>query len=479
VAEPAAPRLRRALRFRDLTLLYLAAALSIRWISTAAAAGPGTLVIWIFALAAFYLPIAAGVMELSSRYPQEGGLYIWTREAFGDFSGFITAWMYWMSNLPYFPSILYFGAGSLLFAAGARGRALSASPAWFMSFAVAWLAIITVVNILGLDAGKWLNNVCSTAGWFSVLVLVALGSVAAARFGPATHFPPAAFLPHFSLKNAIFWSTIVFAYSGCETGSFMGDEIDHPRRTIPRALLASGIVLALAYVAGTAALLIALPSSDVSGVDGFMRGTAGLCARLGLPWPLVAGMAALLALSAIGGAASYLSATSRLPFVAGIDRYLPPVFGRIHPRFHTPWVAIAVYGLAGMAVAALGQAGTSVRGAYDVLVSMSIVTTFLPFLMLFAALLRLQSRPAASEVRRIPGGRPVAIALACIGFATTFVTIVLSVVPPDEEPNKPLAVAKVLLSTAALIAAGVLVFLIARHRRRRQPTAEKLPLPIA
>jgi glutamate:GABA antiporter len=460
------PRLRRALCFRDLTLLYLAAALSVRWISTAAAAGPGTLIIWIFALAAFYIPLAAGVMELSSRYPQEGGLYVWTREAFGDFPGFLAAWMYWMSNLPYFPSILYFGAGSLLFTAGAGGRSLAASPTYFMSFAVAWLAIITLVNITGLNAGKWLNNVCSTAGWFSVLALAVLGAAAALRFGPATRFAPAAFVPHFSLKNAIFWSTIVFAYSGCETGSFMGDEIDNPRRTIPRALLASGIVLALAYFAGTAALLVALPSAQVSGVDGFMRGVETLCARLGLAWPVVAAMAVLLTLSAIGGAASYLSATSRLPFVAGIDRYLPPVFGRIHPRFRTPWVAIAVYGGAGMVVAFLGQAGTTVRGAYDVLVSMSIVTTFLPFLLLFAALIRVQRRPAAPAVRRIPGGPPVATALACVGFLTTFLTIVLSVIPAEEEPNKPLAVAKVLLATAVLIAGGVFVFAIARQKRR-------------
>ncbi len=460
------PRLKRALRFRDLTLLYLASALSIRWVATAAAAGPGTLVVWVTALAGFFLPMAASVMELSSRYPQEGGLYIWTREAFGNFPGFITAWMYWMSNLPYFPSILYFGAGSILFAAGEKGHSLATSPAYFMTFAVVWLAIIMLVNIVGLDAGKWLNNICSTASWISIVVLVALAGVCAARFGPATHFHAAALIPRPSLRNAIFLSTIFFAFSGTETGSFMGDEIENPRRTIPLALLASGLTLAVCYLAGTAALLVALTPGEVSGVDGFMRGAATLCARLGLPWPLVVAMAALLALNAIGGAAAYLSATSRLPFVAGIDRYLPPVFGRVHPRFHTPWVAIAVYGLSGMLVAALGQAGTTVRGAYDVLVSMAIVTTFLPFLFLFAAMIRVQSRPVSAEVRRVPGGPRAAIALAAIGFLSTAFTILLSIIPADEEPNKPLAVAKVLVSTAALIGSGAIVFSIAQRKRR-------------
>ena len=474
----AQPRLKRALRFRDLTLLYIASGLSVRWVATAAAGGPGTLVIWLLALVAFFVPLAASVMELSSRYPQEGGLYIWTREAFGDFSGFLTAWMYWMSNLPYFAAILYFGAGSLLFAAGARGHALAASPAYFMSFAMFWLAIITIVNILGLDGGKWLNNIGCTGCWLSILILVVLAAAAAFRFGPATHYSAAAFVPHLSLKNAIFWSTIAFAYSGSETGSFMAEEIDNPRRTIPWALLVSGIVLAGSYLAGTAALLFALPPGSVSGVDGFMRGAASLCAQLSLGAPMVIFLSALLALGAIGGAAAYLSSTSRLPFVAGIHRYLPPVFGHIHPRFRTPWVAIGVYGFAGIIVAALGQAGTSVRGAYDVMVSMSIITLFIPFLFLFAAMAWVQSRPAGAEVRRVPGGRPVAVALAVLGFVTTFVTIILSVIPADEEPNKPLAVAKVLLSTAALIVAGVAMFLIARYKQRTLP-AEAPTLPIA
>jgi len=106
---PSTPTLKRALRFRDLVLFYIVSGLSLRWTATAAAAGQSTLMIWIFALVGFFIPLAACVLELSSRYPQEGGLYVWTREAFGDFSGFIAAWTYWMSNLPYFPAVLYFG----------------------------------------------------------------------------------------------------------------------------------------------------------------------------------------------------------------------------------------------------------------------------------------------------------------------------------------------------------------------------------
>jgi amino acid transporter len=466
----AQPRLKRALRFRDLAAFYVATGLSVRWVATAAAGGPSALVVWICALLGFFVPLAASVMELSSRYPQEGGLYVWTREAFGDGAGFLSAWMYWMSNLPYFASFLYFGAGAVLFIAGERGHAWSASPAYFMTFAVVWLAIITAVNIIGLEEGKWLSNIGSIGGWLPILILAGLAIVSARRFGFATHFDAAAMTPHWSLKNAVFWSTIFFAFAGCESGSFMGEEIENPRRTIPWALLVGGTVMALGYLGGTAALLTALPPDAVSGVDGFMRGMAELCTRLHVGW-LIALMAGLMALNAVGGTASFLSSTSRLPFVAGIDRYLPPVFGSVHPKFRTPWVAIGVYGFAGMVVAALGQAGTTVRGAYDVLVSMGIINYFLPYLWMFAAMAKLQGRQAGPEVRRVPGGRPTAIALAVLGFVSTAVTIVLSVIPADEEPNKPLAVAKVLVSTIVLIAAGAVTFWLGRRRR----TAFRVP----
>ena len=462
-ASPPIPTLKRSLRFRDLTLFYVVTILSVRWVATAAAAGPGTLVVWIFALVGLFLPLGASVLALAARYPDEGGLYVWTREAFGDGAAFLAAWTYWMSNLPYFPAILYFGAGSVLVAFGRRGNALAASPAYYMAFAVLWLVVIMALNVRGIEAGKWLNNVCSIGGWLPILILILLAMAVAARHGSATHFTVASMTPRLSLKNAIFWSTIFFAFAGCECASFMGDEIENSHRILPRALFTAGSIITIAYIGGTAAMLIALPSSAVSGVDGFMRGMEQLAGRLGIPW-LIPVMAVLVTLSAVGGAAGFLSSTSRLPFVAGIDRYLPAAFGSIHPRYRTPWIALIVYGSAGIVTAILGQAGTTVRGAYDVLVSMSVITLFIPYLLLFAALIRLARRGVITKLP-LPGGAPVAIVLAAIGFLSTALTIVLSTVPAPDDANPPLAVAKVLISTLVVLVAGGAVFAVGRRRK--------------
>ena len=124
----------------------------------------------------------------------------------------------------------------------------------------------------------------------------------------------------------------------------------------------------------------------------------------------------LIALSNIGAAGAYLAAVARLPYVAGIDRFLPPAFGALHPRWKTPWVGLLTQFVFGAMFIFLGQAGTSIKGAYDVLVSMGVITYFIPYLYLFAAMFKLQSEPAGADVIRVPGGKPVAYAVSIVGL---------------------------------------------------------------
>ena len=176
----------------------------------------------------------------------------------------------------------------------------------------------------------------------------------------------------------------------------------------------------------------------------------------------------LIALSNIGAAGAYLAAVARLPFVAGIDRYLPASFGALHPRWGTPWVALLTQAVIGAIFIFLGQAGTSVKGAYDVLVSMGVITYFIPYLYLFASMFKLQSEPAGEEVIRVPGGRSVAKLFATVGFITTMATIALSLIPQPDEANKPLAVLKIVGATGALVLVGVWIFLAGKRRTERQ-----------
>jgi amino acid transporter len=184
---------------------------------------------------------------------------------------------------------------------------------------------------------------------------------------------------------------------------------------------------------------------------------------VGYSWTLPVA-ALLISLSNVSAAGAYLAAVARLPFVAGIDRYLPRAFGLLHPRWKTPWVALLVQFVIGAVFIFLGQAGTSVKGAYDVMASMTVITYFIPYLYLFAAMIKLQREPAGTEVIRVPGGKPTAVLAAVVGLLMTMLTIVLSTVPQPDEANKPLAVVKVVGGSAVLFAIGAWLYWAGKRR---------------
>src|SRR5947208_2814234 len=244
----------------------------------------------------------------------------------------------------------------------------------------------------------------------------------------------------------------------------MGGEIRDARRNIPRALLTAGVIITFMYVAATPSVLIALPAEDVTGLQGFMQAISKVGQRIGFegvaPW-----VALLVTLSSVGGVSAWFASSSRLPFVAGVDKFLPAVFGRVHPRWNTPYVAMAVQAVLAAIFIFLGQAGTSVKGAYDFLVGMGVISYFLPFFYMFASVIRLQDEPAGPGVMRIPGGRPVAIFLAVLGLVTTTISSVLACIPPAEEPHKMLAVVKLLGSSVLMVGIGVIIYWVGKSKK--------------
>lgn len=443
--------------FRDLFLFYVVTGISLRWIATAAAAGPSSIVIWIGAWLAFYTPLALSVIELSSRYPNEGGIYVWSKRAFGDFAGFITAWTYWTCNLPYFPAALYFAASNALYIRHDSWGHLANSTSFYIWFSLIALAVATLLNILGLDVGTWLHNLGALAMWIPVSIIIVMGGVAWHRYGSPTQFTVHSMIPLTHIKDIIFWSVLIYAFAGCETASLMGDEIKNARRAIPWALFLGGVTVTLCYILGTVGVLLALPSSEVGNLQGLMQAISSTAHRVGFD-SVIPFAAFLIALSNVGAAGAYLAAVARLPFVAGIDRFLPPAFGALHPRWKTPWVGLLTQFAFGALFIFLGQAGTGIKGAYDVLVSMGVITYFIPFLYLFAAMFKLQSEPAGPDVIRVPGGKPVARLIAIVGLLTTTLTIAISLLPPPDEPNKPLAVLKIVGLSGLLVLIGVAIF---------------------
>jgi len=455
--------LRRTLGLFDVALFFVVACSNLQWVAAAAASGPSAVAVWIIGAFAMFAPLSIAVIFLSSHHPDEGGLYVWSKRAFGPFAGFLTGWTYWASTLPYFPALLYFAAGNTAFVAGSHAAELTRSPAYFIAFALAGLALATIVNVYGLTIGKWLNNSGGIARWTITLLLVTLGVAALWRFGSATPFTLATMRPGLALKDLIFWSVIAFAWTGPEAVSFMGGEIGNPRRTIPLGLALAAPAIALIYIAGTVSVLTAVPPAHVDPASGVMQAIGRIASRFG--WNALTPVAALLVgLSCIGSASAWCGAIARIPFVAGIDDYLPPVFGRMHPRWGSPVAALATAAIISAILIFLGQSGTSVKGAYTVLVSSTVITTLIPFVFLFGSALKMHAEPDTPRTIRIWGGKWTVLIAALVGMATTLIAIVFAGFPADDDPNKVLAVAKVVGLTVAVLLSGVAIYLAGRRK---------------
>jgi len=455
---------KRVLGFRDLFFFYVVTGISLRWIASAAAAGPSSIVIWLGAWLLFYVPLALSVIELSSRCPDEGGLYVWSKRAFGEFPGFICGWIYWASYFPYLPAALYFAAGNALYIRPTAWAHFSNNPGYYIGFSLLALWFVTLLNLLGLAVERWLHDAGAVAMWAPAAIIVVMGVIASYRFGSANAFTMHSMLPSAHLKDRMFWAILIFAFGGSEAASFMGAEIKEPRRTVPAALLTAGLTVALCYILGTVGVLLALPAGEVSSLQGLMQAVARTAGRVGFV-PATRITALLITLSNIAAVSAFLAATARLPFVAGLDRILPSAFAKLHSRWGTPWVALLVQAVVGTVFVFLGQFQASVKGAYDVLVSIGVITYFIPYLFLFAAMFRLQREPVGDHVIRAVGGKSGAYTLATVGILTTIFAISLSMLPSTDEPHKLLAVAKVVGSTLILAGVGAWIYWAGKRRK--------------
>ena len=460
--------LRRQLDTRDLVLMNVAAILSPRWMAFAAASGPSSIGLWIAASVFFFLPNALCVTALSSAFPQEGGLYAWSKRAFGDLHGFVTGWSYWMSNVFYYPTLALATAGMGLYIFGTRFAHLEQSHAYGLVGSLALLSVAIVASVVGWKAGKWIQNLGGLGNWLPIVFLLVIAVLALIRFGPANAIRLNLLFPRFSeLGLILVFSKLCFAFAGFELAPIVSEEIVDPRRTLPRAIFISAAAIVFVYIAGTLALLVALPTSETSIVTGINQAVTKAGARVGLGF-LGAPTALLMAIAGLGGLAAWFAGSGRLLFVAGIDRYLPPAFSRIHPRWNTPALALVAQGVVAVVLTFLATVGTSVQNAYLFFVDLTTILAFIPYLYMFASCIALRGETArAPGAIPVPGGRAGNLASNLSGFAMTALAIVLACIPPAEEPRKALRVVLLVGGAAAFVAMGVVLYALASRRGRR------------
>jgi len=453
-------QLRRVMGLWDVLLFNIAAVLGPRWIAAAAHNGPSSMSLWILAALLFFVPTAFVVLELSTRFPREGGVYAWSKEAFGEFHGFVAGWTYWVYTFFYFPGLLWASAAMGAYVFGSAGTRLANNTPFLMAGSLGLLGIAVVLNIIGLDIGKWLQNAGGIGTYVPMVMLIGLGGYFWYTRGPATHFTLHNMMPVWNWDTVNFWPQIAFAFTGLELVAAMSEEIRDPRKTFPRAIFGSGISIAVLYMAGTVAVLALQNPDAVDPKSGAFGAIAAGSAVLGIGFFGVIA-ASLNAAGSAGGIGTTVAGVSRIPFVAGIDHYMPAAFGKIHPKWRTPWVSILVQAGISCTILVLVKLNESANSAYQILVDAATILNFIPFLYMYAAAIKLAGRPDRSGNKNavlIPGGRIGVWLAGSLGFVVVLLGIALSLVPPGESVNKWMFEGKLVGGTGLFVLIGLMLY---------------------
>jgi glutamate:GABA antiporter len=428
-------QLRRTLGTRDLTLFAVACIIGTRWIATAAHAGSGAILLWVIGAVCFSVPLAIAVAALTVRHPHAGGMYIWTRDDFGPWHGFLCFWLYWMSIVVWFP-------GAAMFYVSATGLPLFNDRAWLIGVALAAIWIALGVNMRGVESGQRIADVGAASSWILATILGIAAFMFRKHHASATPFH---LLPDLNWDTVSFWSAIAFAMSGMELVGLMGAEVRDPKRSFPRAAWISSLVTTVFYAGATAAVLVLLPADHVSELNGLAQAGKAAASAIGAMW-LPPVFALLVLAGAVGQFGGLGSSVSRMPFAAGVDGLLPAAFGKVHPRWQTPHVSILALGVVASVLLIVMQIGDTVRAAYDTIVSLMVIVGFIPFVYIFGSAWKAGHRLSAAS-----------------GWGVTLLAILAALVPPGGVTQVWIFEGKLAIGTAGGVASAWLIY-------RRKPS---------
>ena len=420
------PNLIRALGRRDLVLLFVVAVFNLNVVPSIAANGGVTVWLWIISLLLFFWPQGIAVIELAHRYPGEGGVYLWAKEVFGDFHGFLSGWCYWTNNMLYVPTVMLYFVGVSVYVLGPGHQGLADNKVFASIASLTLLALLTLFNILGLGVGKWINNLGAIGTFVAAAVLIGLGVMIWSRFG--TTITRADFAipanPKFVLNS---FGVICFGLVGLELASVMGDEIQDPRRTLPGAVAWGGVLSGALYVGATLTLLIAV-GKNVNVLQGIVQAVTHMAERVGVGWISIP-FAVLLSLSIAGIGSAWMGGSARIPFVAGLDSYMPSWLGKVHPRYTTPYAALILQGCVSAILVILNFVIAGVQETFQKLLSLAVVLQLVPFVYMFAALMKFAVTESTPKGQY---GRAAMFVAGLSGLLTTILGIALVFFPAQQ-----------------------------------------------
>ena len=443
-----------------LAMINVSAIVSLRGLPAESTYGLSSAFYYIFAAIFFLIPVSLVAAELTTGWPQKGGVFRWVGEAFGPRWGFLAIWLQWIESTIWFPTVLTFAAVSLAFIGPNQSwdAAVAANAEYVLLIVllVYWGATLLNMRGMGLSGSitKWgaLLGTVIPAG-----VLIVLGMAYWAMGNPIDiSMNPASFFPDLSnFNNLVLAASIFLFYAGMEMSAVHVNDVQNPRRDFPLAIGMASVITVCIFVFGTLAIGFIIPKGQINLVQSLLVAYDKLFDWLGMPW-LGSVLAICLTFGVLAQVVAWVGGPSKGLLQVGCAGYLP----RFMQRTNKAGVQVGILLIQGAVVTLLSVFFVllpSVQSAYQMISQLTIILYLLMYMLMFAAAIYLRySEPSVPRTFRIPGGKSFGMwVVAGVGLIGSLLAFVFSFIPPGQiEVGSP-ALYVTLLVFGTLIFTGI------------------------
>lgn len=459
-----------------LTMMIVAAVISLRGLPMMAKEGTSMLFYILFAVVLYLIPASLVSAELGSAFSdRQGGVYTWVKEAFGPAWGFTAIWLQWIQNVIWYPTVLGFAAGSLAYMVMKEQYASNGYYNGLVIVVFYWLA--TFLAFRGTASvgkvtkyGVLLGTIIPGAlvillGLFWVLRGFPLEFLHGAS-GHALHYHPH-FFPHISgLGSIAFLAGIILLFAGVEVQAVHVKELEDPAHQFPRAVLSASVVIVLLFLLGSLSVAAVIPADQISLTSGLMEAFRQMFGRFDMEF-MVPILGFLTAFGAIGGVMSWITGPSKGLLSTAQEGEIPAFLAKTNEA-GAPVAILIVQGVIVTALASLYFIMEDVSVAFFVLSAMTVTLYLVMYILMYLAALRLRyTRPELPRAYKVPGGMGVMWLVTLLGLAGVTFACVVGFFPPSNLPvgNPALYVALVAGGMIFFTGAPLVIHACMKHKR--------------
>ncbi len=425
--------IKKPLGLLSLAAINVIAIDSLRTLPFSAVFGFTAVFYYLMAAITFFIPVSLVAAELATGWPETGGVYVWTREAFGKKVGLVTIWLQWFYNIVWYPTIMSLIAVTIAYAIN---PALQSNKIYMLSVMMTVFWICTWINCLGMRAASWLSDISAIVGTIlPMLLVIVLGAIWVFQGHPSQiEFSAKSFFPDLhNIHNFVLLIAILYGLVGMEMSASHAREVANPQRDYPKSVFYSIVIILTTLILGSLAISIVVPAKQLNIVSGLLQAFELFFQAFHLMW-LMPVIAVLIVLGAIGGAAAWMIGPSKGMLMACRDGLLPAALGKVSKN-NTPVRILILQGVIFTLLCSVFVLMPTVSSGFWVLTDVTSILALLVYVAMFPAAIVLRYKfPNRERAFQIPGGKVGLWVICLLGLLTCLFGVVIGFVPPSQVP---------------------------------------------